>query len=91
MKRCQPDWFQESLDELRPALRNRNDAYTKWLATSKREDLVQFKEARSLARKAIKQAKNTWFQAKADEAQRQRFGGKVVWKYTRDMQRVHYQ
>ena len=52
MKGCQPDWFQESLDQLRLKLRKRNDAYTKWLATSKREDLVQFKEARSAARKS---------------------------------------
>ena len=29
VKGHQPDWFQESLDELRPTLRNRNDAYTK--------------------------------------------------------------
>ena len=76
VKGRQPDWFQESLDEFRLKLRNRNEAFTKWLATSKREDLVQFKEDRSVARKAIRQTKNTWFQAKADEAQRQHFGGK---------------
>ena len=64
VKRCQPDWFQESLDELSPTLRNRNDAYTKWLAMSKKEDLVQFKEAGSVARKVIREVKNGWFQAK---------------------------
>ena len=79
MKGLQPDWFQESLNELRPKLRNRNEAYTKWLATSKRKDPVHFKEAVCVARKAIRQAKNAWFQAKADEAQRQHFGRKVVW------------
>ena len=41
-----------------------------------------------MARKAIRQAKNAWFQSKADEAQRQRFGGKVVWKCIMDMQRA---
>ena len=73
VKGHQPDWLQESLNELRPTLRNRIDAYTKWLATSKRKELVQFKEARSVARKVIRQktigqVKNAWFQAKADEA-----------------------
>ena len=52
MKGSQPEWFQESLEELMLKLRNRNDAYTKWLATSKREDMAQFKEARNVARKA---------------------------------------
>ena len=88
VKGRQPDWFQESLDELRPKLRNKNDDYIKWLATSKGEDLLQFKEARSVARKAIRQVRNAWFQAKADEAQRQYFGGRVVWKCTQDMQRA---
>ena len=80
VKGHQPDWFQESLNELRPKLKNRNDAYTKWLATSKREDLVQSREARCVARKVIGQVNNARFQANADEAQRQHFGGKVVWK-----------
>ena len=49
---------------------------------------MKSKEARSVARKAIRQVKNAWFQAKADEAQRQCFGGKVVWKCIQDMQRA---
>ena len=48
--------------------------------------MAQFKQVRSMARKAIRDAKNAWFQAKADEAQRERFRGKVVWKCIRDMQ-----
>ena len=48
----------------------------------------QFKEVKSVARKAIRQAKSAWFQANADEAQTQRFGGKVMWKCFRDMQRA---
>ena len=30
--------------------------------------------------------KNTWFQSKAEEAEREHFGGKRVWKCIRDMQ-----
>ena len=30
--------------------------------------------------KAIIQVKNSWFQAKADEAQKKHFRGKVVWQ-----------
>ena len=32
----QPNWFQESVDELRLKLMDRNDACTKWLASIKR-------------------------------------------------------
>ena len=88
VKGYQPDWFQESLNELKAILRNRNDAYIKWLAMRKREDLVQFKEAGSVARKAIRQVKNAWFQANTDETQKQHFGGKVVWKCIWDLQRA---
>ena len=42
-----------------------------------------------MARRAIRAAKNTWFQSKAEEAERERFGGKRVWKCIRDMQHGH--
>ena len=35
----------------------------------------------------MRAAKNTWFQNKAKEAQKVRFGGKKVWLCIRDMQR----
>ena len=42
----------------------RNDAYRKWLSSSRREDLMKFKQARSTARRVIRRAKNEWFQLK---------------------------
>ena len=39
-------------------------------------------------RHASEPAKNNWFQQKALAAQAGRQGGKVVWKYIRDMQQV---
>ena len=33
----------------------------------------------------MRKAKNTWFQEKAEEIERERFGGKKVWKAIRDM------
>ena len=42
---------------------------------------------RSDVRRAIRDAKNTWFQSKAADAQRGRHGGKLVWKCIRDIQR----
>ena len=38
------------------------------------------------ARKSIREAKNSWFRAKAQEAEGEHFGGKKVWKCIRDMQ-----
>ncbi len=48
-KSRQPDWFQESADELKPQLQQRNNAYDRWLASGK-EDLTRFKVARNEAR-----------------------------------------
>ena len=83
----QPDWFHDSLEELKPLLRLRNEAYSKWLGTERQEDLNKFKEARRNARRAVRRAKNIWFQEKAEQIERERFGGKKVWKCIRDMQR----
>ena len=65
-KSRQPDWFQESVDELRPQLQRRNNAYDRWLASGKEErwlasgkeeDLTRFKVARNEAREAIREAR----------------------------------
>ena len=85
--RLQPDWFKESTEALQPLLRARNAAYSRWLGSGRSEDLIKFKQARSAARKAIRKAKNDWFQEKASEVEKERFGGKKVWKAIREMQR----
>ena len=38
VKGCQPDCFMESMGILKPLLLSRNCAYTKWLASRKRDD-----------------------------------------------------
>ena len=84
--RRQPDWFQESLGQLRPLLDRRNEAYARWLGSGRQVDLTRFREARGEARRAVRKAKNAWFLEKAEEVERERFGGKKVWKCIRDMQ-----
>ena len=81
-----PDWFRDSMDYLKPLLDERNAAYVRWLKTHKTEDHLSFKNARSVAKRGIRRAKNNWFQDRAEEAERERFGGKKVWKCIRDMQ-----
>ena len=56
------------------------------MASGKEEDLTRFKVARNEARKSIREAKNSWFRANAQEAEGEHFGGKKVWKCIRDMQ-----
>ena len=85
--RQQPDWFRDAMQELKSLLNLRNAAYSRWLGTGKQEDLIRFKEARRKARKSVRKAKNAWFQEKAEEIEKERFGGKKVWKIIRDMQR----
>ena len=83
--RRQPDWFRESKN-LQPALQRRNQLYNQWLTSKSADDLQRFRKARSETRRVIRAAKNAWFQAKAEEAQRGRFGGKTVWQCIRAMQ-----
>ena len=63
---------------LKPLLQRRNCAYTKWLASRKGDDLTRFKQARITAWRAIRTAKNSWFQEKEEEAEREGFRGKKV-------------
>jgi len=87
LTRHNPDWFKECASDLQPSLSKRNKLYVKWLATKKSDDYMHFKQARGAAQRAIRQAKNKWFTAKAEEAEKERFGGKKVWKCIRDLQR----
>ena len=56
-KRSHPDWFLDAEDTIRPFLQARNAAYTKWLATGDRQELVKFREARGRARLEVRKAR----------------------------------
>ena len=62
VRNFQPDRFRESIEELKPLLQQRNDAYRRWLYSKKTVDLSRFKEARKASRRAVRNAKNRWFQ-----------------------------
>ena len=82
----QPDWFADSLELLQPLLTYRNAAYSKWVGTGNPEDLVVFKRARGEPKRAVREAKNRWFQEKAAVVEEGQFGGKQVWNCIQDMQ-----
>ena len=82
----QPDWFTDSLGHLQPLLTLHNEAYFKWVGTGAPADLIKFRKARGEARRAVRAAKNKWFQDKADIVEQDKFGGKQVWNCIRDMQ-----
>ena len=65
----------------------RSKLFTQWMSSGSLRDKNKFVEARREARRAVREAKNRWFQAKAVEASAGRKGGKVVWKFIRDIQR----
>ena len=46
----------------------------------------RFKKASGVARRAVRGAMDAWFQEKAEEIGRERFGGKKIWMAIRDMQ-----
>ena len=61
--------------------------YTMWLSTGQQRIRKKWLGARRVARKAVRRAKNAWFERKAAAAQKGRNKGKVVWRCIRDIQR----
>ena len=59
MKGHQPDWLRESMGMLKPLLQIRSCAYTKWLASRNGHDSARFKQAWIIARRTIRDAKNS--------------------------------
>ena len=73
-------------ERLRPLFEERNRLHALWLNTGSDRDKRKFVTARTKARQAVREAKNTWFQMKALEAERRRNNGKGIWKCIRDIQ-----
>ena len=86
--RQHPNWFRESSEILEQLFQRRNLLYTKWLSSGRAVDHQKYLKSRQDARKAVRNAKDTWFKRKADEVQESRFGEKKVWRCIRDMQRA---
>jgi len=61
--------------------------YILWLSTGMQRDKHKFVTARTDARRAITIAKEEWFMQKAEEAERGRHNGKMLWRCIRDIQR----
>ena len=86
-RRREADWFREREDVLRPLFGVRSSSHTQWLSSGKERDRKKFVVAKRVARKAVREVKNKWFQAKAAEASAGRNGGRVVWMCICDIQR----
>ena len=63
--RKQPDWFRDSETELKPLFAERNRLHTLWLSTGLEIDRKKFARERSAAMRAVRLAKDAWFQRKA--------------------------
>ena len=59
MARSHPIWFRDTIDQLKPLLDDRNDAYLRWLKTNKAEDHIRFKNARGIARREKEERKTS--------------------------------
>ena len=55
-------------------LAHRNAAYSKWIGTGNLEDLFVFKRTRGEVKRAVREAKNRWFQEKATTVAEGHFG-----------------
>ena len=85
--RRQSDWFRGSEKDLKPLLSKRNWLYALWLGTGKEIYKRKHKVAQRAARRAIRTAKDDWFQQNVLGAEKGRNGGKLVWKCIHDIQR----
>ena len=85
--RRQPDRFREGGAEIKPIIAEKNRLHTLWLSTGLQRDRKKYVDARRLARKTVRAAKDAWFLHKAMEAERGRHRGKLVWSCIRDIQR----
>ena len=83
----QPDWYRDGKDVIMPLLAERNRLYTGWLNTGQESDKLRYAAARNAARLAVRQAKEDWYNRKAEEAEKGRYSGKIVWKCIPDIQR----
>ena len=73
-RRRETDWFRESEDILRPLFEARSSSFTQWLSYEKERDRKKFVVTRRVARKAVREVKNKWFQAKVAKASASRNG-----------------
>ena len=85
--RKKADWFEESTGVLRPMLEKRRGAYLEWLDTGNERERTKVAEMCSVVRRAVRDAKNSWFLRKAQETECGKHRGKVVWSCIRDIQR----
>jgi len=76
----QPDWFVDSMENIKPLLHHRNKAYVKWLGSGRQRDLTDFRKARGDTRCAVRRAGNLWFQGKAEEVV-----SKIWWQVSMEM------
>ena len=67
--RKKADWFEESAGVLRHMLETRRGAYLKWLDTGNERERKKLAEMRSVVRRAVRDAKNSWFLRMAREAE----------------------
>lgn len=81
-----PDWYNESAATIEPALTVRKKSYSNWLASDDRK-FAECTHTDLHASRTFREANNTLFTAKAEEAQCDIFSGKRIWQSIWDMQR----
>lgn len=90
--RRQPDWFKENEESLKELIDKRNTLFGMRLKTHHHGHRQQYVAQRRLVAAEIKQAKNRWFQEKAQEIEHGMVtgaAGRGVWQGLRDIQKVN--
>ena len=85
-RKRQADWFRKNEAVLKALFEESSTLHALWLSTGSERDRKMFAGAHRAARRAVRMAKNAWFQKKASEAERGKNSGKVIWRCIRDMQ-----
>ena len=87
--RTQPEWFEDSLEELIPLIEAKNNAHTKALQSGLPADKKLFRRRQRLVQKAVAEAKEKWICTLASDAEAAVKDSRTRWECIRRLQQTH--
>ena len=87
--RLQPEWFEDSTEDLMPLIEAKNNAHTKALQSGQPADKKTFRRCQRRVQKAVAEAKEKWICSLASDAENAVKDGRSRWECIRRLQQTH--
>ena len=87
--RSNPEWFEKSVNVLKPLIEEKNQAHSRYLQVGTRSHKKTFRRLQRLVQKAVSNAKRKWILKVAAEGEEAVKDGSTRWDCIRKLQRVH--